>query len=126
MKNKQLIALTALLTAISGLSLPAMAQHSIEPGQPIVGSIHVREAVLDSQLTNDFNAGLIDPLELANMRRDLDAIKCKEESYRMRSQGLTTSAEARIAARLDVFQDALMAKEAGKGAIASATYTIIR
>ena len=103
-----------------------MAEHSIQPGQPIVGSIHVREAVLESQLTNDFNAGLIDPLELPPCGEISDAIKCKEENYRMRSQGLTATAEAKIAARLDVFQDTLMAKEAGKGAIASATYTIVR
>ena len=86
MKNKQIIALTALLTAISAVSLPAMAQHSIEPGQPIVGSIHVREAVLESQLTNDFNAGLINPLELANMRRDL---RCDQMQGRKLSHALS-------------------------------------
>lgn len=118
--------LAAVISLIAGFTAPARAQHSVEPGQPIVGGIHVREVMLENALTSNYLSGIIDPLELANMRRDLDGIKVKEESYRMRASGMTPTAEARIHDKLDLFESRLMQKVADKGRIATATYVEVR
>lgn len=117
------LSLAALLIASSGA---AFSQSSLEPGQPVVGTLHVIESNLDSQLTHDYNAGLIDPLELANMRRDLDAIKVREEKYRMRTHGLSDENEQKIADLLTEFQSRLLNKVSDKGRVATATYVEIR
>ncbi len=117
------LSLAALLIASSGA---AFSQSSLEPGQPVVGSLHVIESNLDRQLTHDYNAGLIDPLELANMRRDLDAIKVREEKYRMRTHGLSDENEQKIADLLTEFQSRLLDKVSEKGRVATATYVEIR
>jgi len=89
---------------------PALAQYSIQGEQPAVGQLHVQEARLSQQLTNDYNQGLIDPFELSNMTRDLDSIRCREEAFRMRKQGMTPKAMAKIARDLNSFQTDLNAR----------------
>src|SRR5581483_8308001 len=84
---------------------PAFAQ-SYE--QTSVGTLHAKEAILDGRLTSAYNTGLIDSFELANMRRDLDAIRVKEDAYRMSNNGLTSGGYERIANRLDDFEARLM------------------
>lgn len=123
MKSRNtLLTVTAAIVASFSINLPVSAQSSLEPNQPVVGNLHVVEANLEAQLKHDYNAGLIDPLELANMQRDLDVIKVKEEAFRMRKQGMTDEAEQKIADRLSEFQSRLLSKVADKGHVASATY----
>jgi hypothetical protein len=117
---------SAVISLIIGSTGTAFCQSSLEPGQPVVGGLHVVESNLDAQLTHDYNAGLIDPLELANMRRDLDAIKVKEEKYRMRTHGITDEDEQRISDLLTEFQGRLLAKVSEKGHVATATYVEMR
>jgi hypothetical protein len=81
---------------------PAFAQHSLLFEQPNVGDLHVKEAELESRLNIAYNNGLIDPLELANMHRDLDAIRVKEDMCRMK--GLTSGGYRDIKASLFRFQ----------------------
>ncbi|HEY9714513.1 MAG TPA: hypothetical protein V6C72_13690 [Chroococcales cyanobacterium] len=100
-------AATASLLGLCTISLPAFAQYSLFYEQPNVGALHVKEAELDTKLTRAYKLGLIDPLELANMRRDLDAIRVKEESYRMNNNGLTSGGAEHIADRLDQFEQRL-------------------
>jgi len=58
--------------------------------------------------------GLIDPFELANLTRDLDAIRVKEESYRMRKHGMSDGEFDRVARKLDAFQTDLDRRGAEK------------
>lgn len=117
---------SAVISLIIGSTGTAFCQSSLEPGQPVVGGLHVVESNLDAQLTHDYNAGLIDPLELANMRRDLDAIKVREEKYRMRTHGMTDENEQKISDLLTDFQGRLLAKVSEKGHVATATYVEMR
>lgn len=123
-KLRTLAAVAVLATSVTVGAV--LAQSTNEPGQPVVGSLHVIEANLDAQLTHDYNAGLIDPLELANMRRDLDAIKVKEEKYRMQSDGLSSDDAQKIADKLTLFQERLLDKVGEKGRVATATYVEMR
>ena len=98
---------TMFLTIAGCLALPvqsAQAQYSIQGEQPPMGELHVKESRLSKQLTKDYQLGLIDPFELSNMTRDLDAIRCREEAFRMRKQGMTPKAMTKIAKDLDSFQ----------------------
>lgn len=88
--------------AAAFFATPSFAQHSLLYEQPNVGDLHAKEAMLESKLTSAYNLGLIDPLELANMHRDLDAIRVKEDSYRMR--GFSSGGYDSIASRLARFE----------------------
>lgn len=114
------------VSAVIAASSTALAQSTLEPGQPVVGKLHVVEANLEAQLSHDYDAGLIDPLELANMRRDLDAIKVKEEKYRMRKHGMSDEKQEKVADLLAEFQSRLLDKVSDKGHVATATYVEIR
>jgi hypothetical protein len=101
------IKVTAAVITLAGvglMALPAGAQYAIIGEQPVVGTLHQTEASLDQQLTRDYQLGLIDPFQLSKMTRDLDAIRCHEEAYRMRSQGMTPKNEVRIQNQLALFQ----------------------
>jgi hypothetical protein len=124
--RENVLTTTAAIVLTMANSTPTFAQQTLEPGQPVVGHLHVVEANLEAQLNHDYNAGIIDPLELANMQRDLDAIKVKEESYRMRSHGMSSECAQRISDRLESFQDRLLAKVSEKGHVATATYVETR
>lgn len=104
---RQALAVTAMLGTCVTFSLPAHAEYSVFNGQPIAGPLHIKEAQLQQQLNNDYQLGLIDPYELANMGRDLDGIRVKEEAYRMRTRGLTSGGYNRIALKLAQFQGRL-------------------
>lgn len=86
------------------MAKPAEAQYSIVGEQPAVGPLHLKEAQLLKQLNKDYQLGLIDPFELANMTRDLDAIRVREEAYRMGKQGMTVRAAEKISKKLAGFQ----------------------
>jgi hypothetical protein len=114
-KQIKLTAVTAALIAASSVAFPANAQYSVMKEQPAVGDLHVKEAQLEAEMASAYQLGLIDPMELANMRRDLDAIRVKEESYRMGSSGLTSGGSARIADRLGMFEGNLQRHCSDKG-----------
>jgi hypothetical protein len=82
--------------------IPAQAQYSLNE-QPVVGPIHAEEARLQMQLNDSFQRGLIDSLELANLTRNLDAIRCHEEKFRMSTHGMTPKKQARIEKQLCAF-----------------------
>lgn len=100
---KQLALFLAIASTVC-VTLPAQAQYSIVGEQPAVGGLHVKEAHLLAQLNRDYQLGLVDPFELANMTRDLDAIRVREEAFRMRKQGMTPRAMEKIAKDLASFQ----------------------
>jgi hypothetical protein len=118
MESRQfkLTAVTVALIAASCAAFPANAQYSVMKEQPAVGDLHAKEAQLEAELASAYKLGLIDPLELANMRRDLDAIRVKEESYRMSTSGLTSGGYAHIADRLALFEGNLQKHCSDKGA----------
>ncbi|HEY9772218.1 MAG TPA: hypothetical protein V6C81_00255 [Planktothrix sp.] len=103
MANNKIVAVVITLATAGLIGLPANAQYSLRE-QPVVGSLHEMEASLTAQLNNDYNAGLIDPFQLSKMTRDLDAIRCREEAFRMRTKGMTPTDEMRIAGKLNMFQ----------------------
>jgi len=120
----KITALAAALIAASFTAFPAQAQYSVMKEQPAIGELHAKEVQLEAKLINAYQLGLIDPMELANMRRDLDAIRVKEESYRMRPSGLTTGGYDRIADRLAWFESNLNAHCSDKGDVIVATPVI--
>jgi len=105
--NNKVVAVVITLATAGLVCLPANAQYSIVGEQPVAGPLHEMEASLNAQLNNDYRLGLIDPFQLSKMTRDLDAIRCREEAMRMRAQGMTPKAEARIARQLNIFQTGL-------------------
>jgi len=117
LKQNKLTALAVAVIAASSVAFPARAQYSVMKEQPAVGDLHAKEAQLEAEMASAYQLGLIDPLELANMRRDLDAIRVKEESYRMRPDGLTSGGYARIADRLTMFEANLQRHCSDKGVV---------
>jgi len=102
-----LVAFVAATAVHTSSAWPVIAQPDLGLGRSVAGETHIKEAGLEAQLTHNFHAGLLDPLELANMRRDLDAIRVKEEAYCMSKNGLEPGDEAKILAKLDAFQSRL-------------------
>lgn len=93
--------------ALAAVTMPAAnAEYSLDE-QPNVGVLHEKEAQLQAQLNRDYELGLIDPYELSNMTRDLDAIRCKEEAFRMSTHGMTMKSFNRIATKLAQFESNL-------------------
>jgi hypothetical protein len=96
------------LVAVATFTMPAAhAEYSMED-QPSVGVLHEKEAQLQAQLNRDYELGLIDPYELSNMSRDLDAIRCREEAFRMSTRGMTQRSFDRIATELAKFESNLL------------------
>ncbi|HEY9712743.1 MAG TPA: hypothetical protein V6C72_04700 [Chroococcales cyanobacterium] len=106
------VALLAFCTSL--IALPAFATYPNET-QPALGSIKAQELNLDKRLTADFNKGLIDSMELAQMRRDLDGIRNHEEYQRTdRLGGLPTGAEKNTIKKLRMFSARLDMHEADR------------
>jgi len=95
------------IIASAAFSLPSQAQYSITGEQPAVGNLHQQELHLLQQLNNSYAQGLIDPFELANRTRDLDAIRVHEEGLRMSKHGMNQKGMQKIAAQLNAFQSDL-------------------
>lgn len=91
------------VAAVAAFALPSNAEYALDE-QPVVGSLHTMEAHLEKQLNRDYQMGVIDPYELANLGRDLDAIRVKEEKYRMSKKGMTPHAFGKIFNDLQSFQ----------------------
>jgi hypothetical protein len=105
-KQKVIPTLLAII-ASAAFCLPSQAQYSITGEQPVVGSLHQQELHLKEQLNNSYAQGLIDPFELANRTRDLDAIRVHEDALRIRKQRMTANAMQKIVAQLNAFQSDL-------------------
>jgi hypothetical protein len=118
---KHISQLTLAIGSCVVLTTPALAQYSIKGEQPAVGQLHQQEAQLQAQLDDSYVRGLIDSFELANLTRDLDAIRVKEEDFRMRAQGMSPKAFARVEKRLNAFQSNLNYRCAEKATISVAT-----
>lgn len=104
MNKKSAMSATMLaVAAVVSFTLPSRAQYALDE-QPVVGQLHAKEAQLEAQLNRDYQLGVIDPFELANLGRDLDAIRVKEESYRMSRKGMTAHAFGKIFNDLEAFQ----------------------
>jgi hypothetical protein len=88
------------------LSIPtcAFAQNSSQDNQPVVGTVHTREADIQRKMQLYFNQGLIDSNELARFQRDFDGICVKEDAARMKQDGLTGTARSVIMKKLDLFE----------------------
>jgi hypothetical protein len=117
--NKNLMAMMIATAASTAFSLPSLAQYSIIGEQPAVGTLHQTELHLQRQLDKDYQLGLIDPFELSNRTRDLDAIRVHEEALRMSKHGLTAKGAEKIAAKLAAFQTDLDARAAANSAPAT-------
>ena len=115
LKAGTLLTMILVIAGSLGCALPSQAEYAIVGEQPAVGSLHTKEAELLSRLNHDYELGLIDPYELANLTRDLDSIRVKEEALRMRKQGMTPKASAKIEKALAAFEANLDERAAQNG-----------
>lgn len=106
--------LTLALGAIVICGLPAQARFDYDNWQPVKGRIHTQENRLEKSLNCAYNRGMIDSLELAQLRRDLDGIKAQEDEYRMDHNGLSAKDMKSITSKLNQFQQDLNREEADK------------
>lgn len=113
--NKTAItSLTVALGAVLVYGLPAQARFDYDNWQPVKGQIHKQENRLEKSLNCAYNKGMIDSLELAQFRRDLDGIKAQEDEYRMDHNGLSAKDMKSLTAKLNQFQQDLNREEADK------------
>lgn len=89
------------------IGMPAQARFDYDNWQPVKGQIHRQEDRLEKQLNKDYNKGLIDTNELAQLRRDLDGIKVQEDEFRMDHNGLGANDVKCIDKKLNQFQQDL-------------------
>lgn len=106
--------LTLALGAVIIYGLPAQARFDYDNWQPVKGRIHMQENRLEKSLNCAYNKGMIDSLELAQLRRDLDGIKAQEDEYRMDHNGLSAKDMKSITSKLNQFQQDLNREEADK------------
>ncbi|HEY9773822.1 MAG TPA: hypothetical protein V6C81_08430 [Planktothrix sp.] len=99
--------IAALGFGICMLAAPAFAQNQLTNGEPIVGSLHTREANLQTCMNMAFESGQIDSTQLAQYQRDLDGVLAKENDFKGRNDGLTTGGCKNLNKRLDVLEASL-------------------
>jgi len=113
--NKYAItSLTLAFGAVLIFGLPAQARFDYDNWQPVKGQIHTQEDRLEKAINKDYNKGMIDSLELAQLRRDLDGIKAQEDEFRMDHEGLGVKDVKCIKAKLNQFQQDLNREVADK------------
>lgn len=111
-----LTSLTAVFGAILICGLPAQARFDYDNWQPVKGQIHRQEDRLEKQLNGAYDKGMIDTMELAQMRRDLDGIKVQEDEFRVDHNGLGQKDVCCLKHKLNQFQQDLNRAEADKQA----------
>lgn len=109
-----LTSLTLAFGAVLIYGLPAQARFDYDNWQPVKGQIHKQENRLEKSLNAAYDKGMIDSLELAQLRRDLDGIKAQEDEYRMDHNGLGANDVKSLKAKLNQFQQDLNREQADK------------
>jgi len=109
-----LTSLTLAFGAVLIYGLPAQARFDYDNWQPVKGQIHKQENRLEKSLNSAYDKGMIDSLELAELRRDLDGIKAQEDEYRMDHNGLGANDVKSLKTKLNQFQQDLNREESDK------------
>ncbi|MDZ4836732.1 MAG: hypothetical protein SGJ27_23375 [Candidatus Melainabacteria bacterium] len=112
--NKTAISLTVAFGTVLICVLPAQARFDYDNWQPVQGRIHQQENRLEQRLNKDYNRGMIDSNELAQMRRDLDGIKTQEDEFRVDHNGLGQHDVCCLKAKLNESQQDLNRAEVDK------------
>lgn len=115
MNNKTAItSLTLAFGTFFIVGMPAQARFDYDNWQPVKGQIHRQENKLEEKLNRDYDRGIIDCMELAQMRRDLDGIKVQEDEFRVDHNGLGKHDVCCLKSKLNEFQQDLNRAEADK------------
>jgi hypothetical protein len=113
--NCKTLSITLALGTVFVCGTPAFASYDFWNWQPQKGAIHQKENKLEARLQRDYNRGLIDSNEYAQLVRDLDGITVQEDEFRVDHNGLGANDVKCMKAKLSRFQQNLNRAEGDKG-----------
>lgn len=113
--NIKIMGVTIAVGAVLSIGMPAQARYDFWNNQPQPGAIHQKENRIEARLQRDYNRGMIDSNEFAQMQRDLDGITVQEDEFRVDHNGLGANDQKCIQSKLNQFQQDLSRAEADKG-----------
>lgn len=123
--RKGMMLAAAVALVCSSLSQPAKAQFSWTYWQITTDPVHCEENALERRMIEGYLGGALDPIELAELRRDLDGVKDREEVYRM-SQGLDCKEQKRLLYALNDLKCILEAHMGDKKMLANISEHVIK
>lgn len=113
-KTTKIISTTFAVATVFSIGMPAQARYDFWNNQPQPGAIHQKENRIEARLQRDYNRGLIDSNEFAQMQRDLDGITVQEDEFRVDHEGLGPNDQKCVQAKLNRFQENLSRAEGDK------------
>ena len=90
---------------------PCLAQDEVNNNQPVTGPLNKAEARIQAKLTQDYNKGLINDNQLAQLQRDFDGI-FDHENVLQGGKGMNEAGKKTIQKQLTDFE-ARLDKQAG-------------